>query len=70
MASSIHPDDPQWQQDFQTLTPENTLTPSLYLIKALTLSILFYLIYGEEKWKVGGRAYYYSYFRKVLMSWY
>lgn len=40
-------------QDFQTPTPENTLTPSLYLIKALTLSILFYLIYGEEKLKVG-----------------
>lgn len=47
---SIHPDDLQWQEDFQTPTPENTLTPSLYLIKALTLSILFYLIYGEEKW--------------------
>lgn len=58
-------------QDFQTPTPENTLTPSLYLIKALTLSILFYLIYGEEKLKVGGkRAYYNSFFRKVLMSWY
>lgn len=53
MVYSIHPYDPQWQQDFQTPTPKNTLTPSLYLIKALTLSILFYLIYGEEKLKVG-----------------
>lgn len=70
-VQSIHPDDSQWQQNFQTPTLENTLTQSLYSIKALTLSILFYLIYGEEKWKVGGKwADYNSYFREVLMSWY
>lgn len=37
---------------FKTPTAKNTLNPSLYLIKALTLSVVFYVIYGEQKWKV------------------
>lgn len=46
------------QQHFQTPPLlENSVTPPLYLImagldSALILSILFYLIYSEKKWKV------------------